>query len=66
MVADAERYRWLRDESPKHKCASPSATMPDGFGIKVRMGFHGDYKCQPYMDLSGYALDQAIDSAKGK
>lgn len=59
---DADRYRWLRNESASHIHYSPTATLCNGFGIKVRYGLHGDPKCQPYIGLVGETLDQAIDS----
>lgn len=62
-VKDAERYRWLRDKSTSHKHHSPTVTLMDGYGIKVRYGFHGDPKCQPYMTLSNEIMDSVIDEA---
>lgn len=59
---DAKRYRWLRDKSPTHLCAAPTATLGDGHGIKVVWESYGG-KHKPYVFLDGGNLDAQIDGA---
>jgi hypothetical protein len=64
---DAARYRWLRDESPKHCIPAPSATLLDGQGIKVKLQSYGvDERYKPTLLLSGAALDAAVDAARSE
>ena len=63
LQADAERYRWLRNESVKHKDYAPTATLQDGKGIKVFYEMHGD-RFKPTYFLGGADLDSVIDAAR--
>lgn len=59
---DAERYRWLRNNSPADRSHAPTVTLRDGYGVKVIwQGYGVDERTQPRMFLDGENLDMAID-----
>lgn len=60
---DAERYRWLRNESPNHRRNPNSATMLQGSGIKVTDEYpHVHYLMAMRPIVAGVNLDALIDS----
>lgn len=64
LLKDANRYRWLRDESPHYKSPATQGTEVDGFGIKVVFQLSGtDARSLPLRFLSGAVLDALVDSS---
>lgn len=55
MRADAERYRWLRDED---------ASVPDGMRELCVVQFRLPFSDEPDTELFGRYLDAAIDAAR--
>lgn len=63
LLEDANRYRWLRDESPQYKSPATSGTEVDGFGLKVVFQYSGtDARSLPLRFLSGAVLDSVTDA----
>ena len=63
LARDAERYRWLRDESPKHTVQGPTASYQNGYGIKVvYQSYAIADAAKPHCVLFENGLDAAIDA----